>query len=88
MFITNYFRNRNSIQIRNFFYKLNIERKFRLTHIKRINIEDFIIVKKTYNRLKRKKGQVRVKKEILINYINVMVITIPRQVSCQDTSLV
>ena len=43
----NYLRNRSLIQIRKFsFYKLNIKRKFRLMHIKRINIEDFIIVKR------------------------------------------
>ena len=47
MFITNYFRNRNLIQSRKLsFYKLNIKRKPHLTHIKRINIEDFIIVKR------------------------------------------
>ena len=47
MFIINYFRNRNLIQIRKFFsYKFNIKRKPHLTHIKRINIEDFIIVKR------------------------------------------
>ena len=44
----NYLRNRNLIQIRNFFfYKLNIKRKSHLTYIKRINIENFIIVKKS-----------------------------------------
>ena len=47
MFIANYLRNRNSIQIRKFFfYKLNIERKPHLTHIKRINIENFAIIKR------------------------------------------
>ena len=47
MFITNYLRNRNLIQIHKFsFYKINIKRKSRLTHIKRINIENFMIVKK------------------------------------------
>ena len=47
MFIVNYFRNRNSILIRKFsFYKLNIKRKPYLTHIERINIENFIIVKR------------------------------------------
>ena len=47
MFIANYLRNRNSIQNRKFFlYKINIKRKFRLTHIKRINIENFVIVKR------------------------------------------
>ena len=47
MFIINYFRNRNSIQIRKLsFYKFNIQRKSYLTHIKRINIENFIIIKR------------------------------------------
>ena len=47
MFITNYLRNRNSIQIRKlFFYKFNIKHKSHLTHIKRINIEDFVIIKR------------------------------------------
>ena len=47
MFIANFFHNRNLIQIRKFsFYELNIELKFHLSHIKRINIEDFTIVKK------------------------------------------
>ena len=43
----NYLRNCNSIKILKFsFYKLNIKRKPHLTHIKRINIEDFVIVKR------------------------------------------
>ena len=69
IFAINYLRNRNSIQIRKFsFYELNIERKFRLIHIKRINIENFIIVKRFI--IEWKKSQARVKKGILINYIN------------------
>ena len=45
--MTNYFYNHNSIQIRKFsFYELNIKYKSHLTHIKRINIKDFIIVKR------------------------------------------
>ena len=47
MFIANYFRNRNLIQIRKlFFYEFNIKYKSRLMYIKRINIESFVIVKK------------------------------------------
>ena len=47
MFIINYFRNRNLIQNRKLsFYKLNIKYKSYLTYIKRINIEDFIIIKR------------------------------------------
>ena len=65
----NYLRNRNSIQIRKFFfYELNIERKFRLMHIKCINIENFIIVKRFI--IDQKKDQTRVKKGIFINYVN------------------
>ena len=45
--MTNYFRNRNLIQIRKLsFYKFNIKHKFYLTHIKRINIENFVIIKR------------------------------------------
>ena len=69
IFATNYLRNRNSIQIyKFFFYKLNIERKSRLMHIKRINIKDFIIIRRLITEWK--KGQTRAKKEILINYVN------------------
>ena len=69
IFTTNYLRNRNSIQIRKFsFYKLNIERKPHLIHIKRIDIKDFVIVKRFITEWK--KDQARVKKEILINYVN------------------
>ena len=65
----NYLRNRNSIQIRKFFfYKLNIKRKSHLTHIKRIDIENFIIVKRFI--IEWKKGQARVKKKIFISYID------------------
>ena len=69
IFTINYFRNHNLIQIRKFSsYKFNIEHKSHLTHIKRINIENFIIVKKFI--IEWKKNQARVKKGILINYIN------------------
>ena len=47
MFIVNCFRNRNLIQIRRFsFYEFNIKYKSRLTHIKRTNIKNFIIIKR------------------------------------------
>ena len=69
IFAINYLRNRNLIQIRKFsFYELNIKRKSHLTHIKRINIEDFIIIKRFI--IDWKKNQTRAKKGILINYIN------------------
>ena len=64
----NYLYNRNSIQTRKLsLYKLNIKRKSRLTHIKRINMKDFIIVKRFI--IDWKKDQARVKKEFFINYI-------------------
>ena len=69
MFTINYLRNRNLIQIRKFsFYEFNIKYKSYLMHIKRINIENFIIIKRLI--IDQKKGQTRVKKKILINYIN------------------
>ena len=43
----NYFRNYNLIQTRKLSsYELNIKYKFHLTYIKRINIENFIIIKR------------------------------------------
>ena len=69
IFATNYFRNRNLIQIYKLsFYELNIKRKSRLTHIKRINIEGFIIVKRFI--IDWKKDQARVKKGVFIDYVN------------------
>ena len=47
MLIANYFRNYNLIQNRKpFSYKFNIKYKSHLTYIKRVNIEDFIIIKR------------------------------------------
>ena len=69
IFAINYLRNHNSIQTRKLsLYKLNIKHKPRLTHIKRINIENFIIVKRFI--IDWKKNQAYVKKEIFINYVN------------------